>query len=170
MLRYVWRLFLAGLITLGIIAVPFMIAAFVFKQSLLMGEDIDLTTGTWLEIVARFALQGVATAIAGAIFFRSSLALPAAALGRYEVGIGESWRRTQGNFLPLVIIAAGSWLLQIAVQIIMLAASTLAAQYESAVGLSAIIAVGVVLTWYVTFFGITLFTSLYGFFIEHRTL
>lgn len=136
----------------------------------MVGQEVDMASGTWPEILLQFAIQGVVSAFAGAIFFRSALALPAAALGRYEIGIGESWRRTQGNFVPLMVIAGGSWLLQVAVQLIMLAAGTLAAEFDSALGLSALVAIGVLLTWYVTFFGITLFTSLYGFFIEQRPL
>lgn len=161
--RYLWRAVLAGLLTLAIVAVPLGIGAAIFQSAF---PDPAI----WPANVIRYAIEGVASALVGALFFRSALALPAAAVGRVEIGIGESWRRTKGNMLPLVIIAAGSWLLQIAVQLIMAGASLVLAAAGSAVGLSLLVAIGVLLTWYVTFFSITLLTSLYGFFVENRPL
>ncbi len=165
---YLWRLFVAALAMIAILIIP--MAILVLMKFAVGQRDIDWINATWAEVLTELAFQGVGSAFAGAIFFRSSLALPAAALGRYEIGIGESWRRTQGNFFPLLVIAAGSWLLQGVVQVIMLGAGMLAASFDSAVGLSALVAIGVLLTWYFAFFGITLFTSLYGYFVEQRTL
>jgi hypothetical protein len=168
-LRYAGRMYLAGLITLAIIIAPYVVIS-----SLLFGiyspEELQAARLFSREWFALTLFQGVFATCAGAILFRFALCLPAAALGKFEIGIFESFSRTQGNTWPLAVIAAGSFGLQIAAQVAVEGLAVLMAALDTAIGYGGLVAVSVIVSWFFTMFGITMLTSLYGFFVENRKL
>jgi hypothetical protein len=164
--RYMLRAVLAALLTGLIIAIPLFVVGMALAFAF---GDFNTETGEG-SFWTRLLFQTIAATILLAVFFRSALALPAAAIGRFDIGIGKSWEATKGNFGSFVGIAFGSTILQVGVDLAMNALGNAAAFLGSAAATSIIIGLSVVFTWFFTFFGITLLTSLYGFFIEKRAL
>ncbi len=100
-------------------------------------------------------------------FYRLSVKLPAIALDRHDFGFGDAWRATQNNFwrfLGLFLLLA---LCSIVVLLAILAATYIFKNF-GIVGLSISLAIQVMLNWLTTIFGVTILTSLYGYFIESR--
>lgn len=102
------------------------------------------------------------------IFFRLSVKLPAIALGRVDFGLGAAWTATRGNALPLFLIA----LFEVAAALAVLLALLLVTYVFSTISFALAVVVSsvlqVVINWIFSIFGITVLTSLYGFFVEGR--
>lgn len=153
--RYLGNLILIMLIMIGIviaILVPvFALAA--FSESL-----------RFLGFIAAL----VAYCFAIVVFYRLSVKLPAIALGRRDFRMGDAWAVTRDNKMPIFVVA----LLQVLIALSILAAVVLVifgltsanAMLGLAVGTVAQVAIG----WILSIFGITILTSLYGFFVEGR--
>ena len=106
--------------------------------------------------------------LSGGIVTRLSVKLPAVALGNAGFGFRDAWAATKGNFWP----CAGVFLLNAAILIGLLfaviAVAGILAQASLAVSLVFQLVVTVLLQLFYTVFNASIFTSLYGFFVERR--
>lgn len=169
--RYMWKAFQGALLSFVIILVP---------ATTIIGLVVSLATGVrigqeqpemwtatyWVSVFSNLVL----TTMFGAIFFRYSLALPAAALGRDEIGLAASWKLTSGMTLQMAGLAAGSWCLQFVYELILGAVALASGASGSVLALCITVGITVAGAWFFTFFGITLLTSLYGHIVEDRAL
>jgi hypothetical protein len=103
-----------------------------------------------------------------ALFFRMSVKLPAIALGRHDISFKDALAATEGNTLRLLLLVLLEFLAIIGIVLGML----LVLFILGAINAMLAFVVGAVLqflfNWVFTIFGITLLTSLYGFFVEGR--
>ncbi len=103
------------------------------------------------------------------IVYRLSIKLPAVAVGRQGFRMGDAWNVSRGNWGQIVglglVYTAISWVIGLG----LLAVSTVLLKiFGPTLGFWFDIALQVVVNWLVTVMGITLLTSLYGFFVEER--
>jgi hypothetical protein len=128
---------------------------------------LGLALGTAVVIVTSVALAALAF-IGLSVFYRLGIKLPAVALGRGGFGFRDAWRVTAGNgwrilglallYLATALIAAVPvWLVSAAFEFL-----------GGIVALALIVAVRTLASWLFTILGMTLLTSLYGFFVEGR--
>ena len=106
-------------------------------------------------------------AFAFIIAYRLLVKMPAVALGRTDFSMGDAWRATKGNswrMLGLLILFVLSMLL---VGVGMFIVTYLFGLLGT-LGLSLAVAIQVMVNWVATILGVTLLTSLYGFFVEGR--
>ncbi|MGH6819547.1 MAG: hypothetical protein ACREDU_01635 [Methylocella sp.] len=100
--------------------------------------------------------------------YRLSIKLPAVALERRDYGFRDAWTGTQGNFWRFLGLA----LLYLAVAMVVGLLALLWAGGLGALGGTAGLAIGIavqlVVNWALTILGVTMLTSLYGFFVEGR--
>lgn len=105
---------------------------------------------------------------AGAVATRASIKLPAVALGNRSFSFRDAWRASEGNFWPIV----GVFLLNAAILLGILLATTIVAeilaQISSAASLAFQLVAVVILQVFYAIFNASIFTSLYGFFVEQR--
>jgi hypothetical protein len=99
--------------------------------------------------------------------YRLSVKLPAVALGRTEFSMTDVWKATEGNNWRLLGLLGLFLACMMLVGLATLLA-TLVFQSLGTVGLSVSIAIQVLVNWVATILGVTLLTSLYGFFVEGR--
>lgn len=117
---------------------------------------------------AALILLAPASVLAGAMALRLSVKLPAIALERRDFGFREALSATDGNFWPLAavfllnaaIIIGALLVLSVAVSALALLSPMLA----SLVGLT----IGAMFQLFYTLFNASIFTALYGFFVEGR--
>lgn len=168
--RYMWKAFQAVLLSFLVILVPAIIIAVVL--ALLTGyrvgqEQAELWSGAyWTSMFSNLVM----TTLFGAVFFRYALALPAAALGRSEIGLFASWKLTSGMTMKMAGLAAGSWALQFIYELLLNLVALASGASGSVLALCVTIGITVAGAWFFTFFGITLLTSLYGHIVEDRAL
>ena len=94
--------------------------------------------------------------------------LPAVALGRTDFGFREAWNVSEGNFWPLAAVFA---LNAAAVLVSALVLLTIIAAFERIAPLGGAIlgiALMAIFQLFYTVFNASIFTSLYGFFVERR--
>lgn len=140
----------------------FIVSAIVVVPLTLIGAALNSSA------VLAFLAAAIALCVVGILFFRLSIKLPAIALGRRDFSLSHALAATRGNSRPLLLV----FLFEIAAAlglILVLLFLTIAA---GAVSQMLAFAVGTVLqilvNWIFSIFGITVLTSLYGFFIEGR--
>lgn len=103
-----------------------------------------------------------------AVFYRLSVKLPAIALERRDFLLRDAWVVTDGNNWPLIGLALLFFISVVALALLVAAASWVIAQTGVSFLLFVSMAVQITLNWIVTIMGVTLLTSLYGFFVEKR--
>jgi len=94
------------------------------------------------------------------IFYRLSVILPAAALGQ-NMSLTQALEHTRGATVTIVIIALSLFMTELAIQTV-----TLLLSFIPVVGVLASIAA----TMFTTMLGISILTTLYGYYIEKREL
>jgi hypothetical protein len=103
------------------------------------------------------------------IFYRLSIKLPAIALGRQDFRMGDAWAASNGNWWQIVLVALGVSALSLGAALIMFLTSRLFnTVLGTSVGFWADLLVQLGVNWVITVMGITLLTSLYGYFVEKR--
>ncbi len=106
--------------------------------------------------------------LAGGAVTRASIKLPAVALGDRSFSFRDAWTASEGNFWPCV----GVFLLNAAILLGILLVLTLAAgllgQISDVVSLVFQLTAVAVLQLFYAVFNASIFTSLYGFFVERR--
>lgn len=151
--RNVWRYFGNFLLIMLMVAVPTAIVAAVLLSFLGQAASIVL-----LPIVI----------VAGTMLYRLSVKLPAVALGNAAFTFREAWRATEGNFWQLL----GVFLLNIAMLLgavlIYMVVVNLVNVVNSTLALVIALLIGAAIQLFFTLFNASVFTSLYGFFVERR--
>jgi hypothetical protein len=103
------------------------------------------------------------------IIYRLSIKLPAIALERRDFKLGDAWTVSAGNWWQIVGVGVVATLLSWIVGLLMaLVSKLLNVTLGDTVGLWIDIALQTGVNWVVTIMGITLLTSLYGYFVEKR--
>jgi hypothetical protein len=165
--RYFGNIILISLIV-GVIMLPVgFVAAFVLGATAAGGGFAGPDDFAGMLKVGLPLLAIVAT-LSLAFFYRYGVKLPAIALERRDFGLGDAWRATRGNFLPML----GMGFLYVLIGLAIFLASWLLTLVTEKLGGNAGAAISIgaqlVMQWLSTVFGITLLTSLYGFFVENR--
>jgi len=114
-------------------------------------------------IIALIALPYAAIAS-----LRMCIKLPAIAVGRRDFLLKDAWAATQGNNLPLFLIFLFQIALVIAAFLVLALLEFISTNINPTLGLVVSVLFQLGINWVLTIFGITLLTSLYGFFIEQR--
>ena len=126
----------------------------------------ELSAGPFVAIF----LIAVAMMVFGVVaFYRLSIKLPAVALGRSDFGLGDAWRRSAGNLGPLIGIALLYFLVGAGLSIVLFVVSALFGLIGGLATVALVVAIQLVVNWVMTILGITILTSLYGFFVEGRS-
>jgi hypothetical protein len=160
MWRYIGNFILIVLV-LSLCAIPAVLATALlgFLVNALLGETI-LTVVVVPAIAALYAFAFVAA-------YRLMVKMPAVALGRRDFSMGDAWRATRGNSWQMLGLLILFVLCMVLIGVMMLAV-TYAFGLLGTVGLSLAVAIQVMVNWVATILGVTLLTSLYGFFVEGR--
>jgi hypothetical protein len=106
--------------------------------------------------------------LAGGAVTRASIKLPAVALGDNAFTFRDAWKASEGNFWP----CAGVFLLNAAILLAILVVLTVVAGFLEQISatltlLFQVVAVALLQLFY-SIFNTSIFTSLYGFFVERR--
>ena len=151
----------------------FLIGVILIAGAFAAGLGIALIAMIFGAVFGKAAVIMVAPAIlalyAGVLVaaYRLSVKLPAIALGRSDFSLKDAWSATEDNFWQLLglIVLFIICVLTVAFGMFLIsyAFGTL-----GAVGLSVALAIQVLINWAATILGVTLLTSLYGFFVEGR--
>jgi hypothetical protein len=158
--RYIGNFILIFLLIMACVfgaALGFTLAGFVIRA--IAGETI--TAIILVPVIFALYLYAVVST------YRLSVKLPAIALGRGDFTMRDAWNATQGNdwrllgllclfIVCMLLVGVGSLL------------ATLIFNNLGTIGLSVSIAIQVLVNWVATILGVTLLTSLYGYFVEGR--
>jgi hypothetical protein len=110
----------------------------------------------------------VALPIAGIVFMRCGVKLPSIALGREDLTFPRAWRLTEGNNGAVFGVFLLNLLVTFGVGLVFGLFILLINAISPAIALIIEFAGQLVLNWILSILGITLLTSLYGFFAENR--
>ncbi len=160
MWRYIGNGLLIGLmLAAGAIAAGVVVTFASYILGAMVGEVLALVIVPALIAVYAYVLVAA---------YRLSVKLPAVALGRTDFGLGNAWAATEDNFwqlLGLVILFIGCvFIAGLGVFLFSLLFGAL-----GTFGLALALAIQVLANWVATILGVTLLTSLYGFFVEGRS-
>ena len=150
----VWRYFgnsliimLALIVPSIAIAVPFVLIAAVFAPQL-------AALGSAIGVIIVVSIG----------FLRLGLKLPAVALGIVDFRFTDAWRASAGNSTRI----AGIFMITLSIALIAAAIIATLSLSGSLVGVVIGFILQLAVNWFLTFFMITLLTSLYGFFVQNR--
>ncbi|MBL8894689.1 MAG: hypothetical protein JNJ53_08810 [Rhizobiales bacterium] len=150
----VWRYFgnsllimLALIIPSIALALPFVFIAAVFSPQL-------ATLGSVIGVLIVVSIG----------FLRLGLKLPAIALGAIDYRFTDAWRASAGNSFRIAAV----FLITMAVALVAASIITALSLSGSFLGVVLGFILQLVVNWFLTFFAITLLTSLYGFFVQNR--
>jgi hypothetical protein len=156
----VWRYFGNILLISLMIGVCAVVAVLAFSFiGILMGQAS-------LFVVVPAAIACVLGALAA--FYRLGVKLPGIALQRRDLGLGDAWRITAGNFWQMVGLGLLYFLVGLLAALVIAAIGFALGAIGGPVGISIAVAVQLVMNWVLTILGITILTSLYGYFVENR--
>jgi hypothetical protein len=103
------------------------------------------------------------------IIYRLSIKLPAIALERKDFRMADAWTVSAGNWWQIVGVGLGVTALSWIVGLVMFAVSKLfSLVLGDSIGFWFDLALQVGVNWVLTIMGITLLTSMYGYFVEKR--
>jgi hypothetical protein len=106
--------------------------------------------------------------VGGILFLRLAIKLPAVALGRRDLPIRDAWRVSEGNNLAILMLFLLNVFAAFGAVLAVMATHMLSSLLGGAVGTIVEIIIQLAVNWMLTIFGITILTSLYGFFVENR--
>ena len=158
--RYIGNFFvIIVLVFVCMFAVGLAVGAAGYILKVIMGETLG-------SIIALSSLSFMSI-YAIIMSYRLSVKLPAVALGRSDFRMKDARRATEGNMWRLLGLLILLILCMLLVGACMLAITFIFNKFGT-VGLSVSIAIQVMVNWVTTILGVTLLTSLYGFFVEGR--
>lgn len=106
--------------------------------------------------------------LAGGLVTRLSIKLPAVALGNTSFTFKDAWTASEGNFWPCVGVFLLNAAILLAMMLVLMAGASLLAQISESASLAFQLVVVVILQLFYSIFNASVFTSLYGFFVERR--
>lgn len=116
-----------------------------------------------------FVMLAYVTLVISPILYRLSIKLPAIALGRQDFRMGDAWNISRENWWQLVGVGAVfsviSWGVGLALALV---SAFLQSILGPVFGFGIDMVFQTAINWMLTVMGITLLTSLYGFFVEKR--
>lgn len=135
-----------------------------------IGPLIALAVGLYsYAVIAVMIIIGLIVFLFMAIFsVRLSVKLPAVALGRQDFSFSHALAATRGNTPQLFLLVLFQLALAIGVSLFMLFLEYLTVSIHPIFGFIVGLLVQLFLNWILLIFGITILTSLYGFFVEQR--
>lgn len=155
----VWRYF-GNALLIGLIVFPALIPI------MFLGFAVNAVTSPVLFLAVMLIYMVVAVV---PLFYRLSIKLPAVALGRHDFGFSDAMQISTQNWWQLVavgfLVTAISWTVDFVLKMLTL---SFAATLGASMGMWADVIVRTGVNWFMGVIGITLFTSLYGFFVEKR--
>ena len=106
--------------------------------------------------------------LAGATLYRLSIKLPAVALGNAASTFRDIWRATEGSFWPLLGVFLLNTVLLLATILLLLAVISGLNMISPVLGEVIGLILSAAIQLFYTLFNASVFTSLYGFFVERR--
>lgn len=106
--------------------------------------------------------------LAGGVVTRASIKLPAVALGDPGFSFRDAWAASQGNFWACVGVFLLNAAILLGILLVLTLVSSLLAQISQGLSLAFGVAAVAVLQLFYSIFNASIFTSLYGFFVERR--
>jgi hypothetical protein len=156
--RNVWRYF-RNLILITLLVIPVMIPLL-----FLMAVFQSISPFAAIAVAAVYMVVVVSP-----ILYRVSIKLPAIALGRQDFGMGDAWNTSAGNWWQIGAVAIVVTVLSAVASLVLEAVSKLIySVLGQSLGPWIDLPIQVAINWIITVMGITLLTSLYGFFVEER--
>jgi hypothetical protein len=102
------------------------------------------------------------------VFYRLSVKLPAIALGRRDFLMRDAWAATRENKLSIFLVGLFHFLIALGMVLVLFALTLALVAMNEMLAVIVSTIIQVVLSWLLAIFGITILTSLYGFFVEGR--
>lgn len=127
---------------------------------LLLAIAINPALGSFLAIPFVLAFGGLVTSL--------SIKLPAVALGRTDFTFRDAWKSREGNFWQVLGVFLLSAAIFFGIILVLIMVTSLIARVSPAAAQFAGIVAGAVIQLFYTVFNASIFTSLYGFFVERR--
>lgn len=109
-----------------------------------------------------------AVVLIGGIVTRLSIRFPAISLGNHAFTFRDAWRASAGNFWQCLGVFALSWALTLGGLFILILGGSALGQINGALGDLAVTVAVIVMQLFYAIFNASIFTSLYGFFVERR--
>jgi hypothetical protein len=109
-----------------------------------------------------------AVLVGGAIITRLSIKLPAVALGRTDFGFKEAWAASEDNFWQFLGIFLLNAVIVFGAILALILVVLGIGQISQAAAQAAGLILGAIVQLFYTLFNASIFTSLYGFFVERR--
>jgi hypothetical protein len=113
--------------------------------------------------IAALVLVGISA------FYRLGIKLPAVALYRRDFQLMDAWRASEGNGWRVLGLALLYFLTAIAAGLAFWIVGAIVGIVGGIPALALLVAMQMVVSWVLTILGVTLLTSLYGFFVEGRS-
>jgi len=115
---------------------------------------------------ATLALPALA-AIGGAVT-RLSIKLPAVALGNRAYSFRDAWKVSEGNFWPCLGVFLMSWAITLGGVLVLILVGSGLDQFSSSFAELFVTVAAILLQLFYAVFNASIFTSLYGYFVEKR--
>jgi hypothetical protein len=106
--------------------------------------------------------------IAGTVVTRLSIMLPAVALGRRDFGFRDAWKASEGSFWPILGVLLLNAAVVFGILLVMILATGAIGAVSEPAGKVFLLVSNAVLKLFLTLFNASIFTSLYGYFVERR--
>jgi len=137
-----------------------LIAAAVLPTALLLAVTLAIPAASVLALPAIVLIGGVVT--------RLSIRFPAISLGERGFSFGDAWRASQGNFWQCLGVFLLGWAITLGGLFVLVLLGSVVGQVNTTLG-EVVLTVGViVMQLFYALFNASVFTSLYGFFVERR--
>lgn len=134
---------------------------------LVVGVLLRALVGEFMRIPSLLAYIAAVLYSVGT-FYRLGVKLPAISLERKDFRMSDAWTATEGNHVELMGLGLLFSLSALALALVVATASWGVAQMGVSFLVFISMAVQIIFHWIVTIMGVTLLTSLYGFFVEKR--
>jgi hypothetical protein len=158
--KTVWRYFGNSIL------VALMISVLLLPLALLLSGFAVAAGGFSPALLSLYMVAFVLVAVP--VAYRLSVKLPAIALGREDFRFRDAWAATQGNMLRLMLLGVLSLVFVLGVGVVTGMAEELLTRVGGDLVRGAFLVLRQFVSWAIALFGITLLTSLYGFFVEGR--
>lgn len=109
-----------------------------------------------------------ASLAAGAVVTGLSIKLPAVALGRTDFSFGDAWRATANNHWQLLGVFLLNAVIVFAAILLLVAILNGIGLFSTVLAEATALVLGAILQLFYALFNASIFTSLYGFFVERR--